>query len=386
MEKGLVDILHRCFRCGWCKFPTNYHDINCPAYLRYRFESFSAGGRMWLIRAWLDGEIKTSERLAQVLFSCATCRNCVEACAIPQIKDYLVDVFIAARQDMVETGIIPPSVRDYFKAININGNPYKMPRADRKKWAEGLNLPAYTDQEYLLYIGDEASYDDLGIRMSRSIAHLLNEVGISFGVLFEDEQGDGNEAHALGELGLFAERTHQNISDWNRRGVQKIITISPHSYHAIKNEYAKHGSTYDVYHYTQVLSSAIQHLPKRREYPSRITYHDPCYLGRWNGVYLQPRFILNSIKGLTLVEMDRSMQNALCCGGGGGNSFTDILGTGPDLAGRSRVREALSTGSEIIAVACPQCYRMLDDAVKAENAQEQIRVMEITEIMNSTHP
>jgi Fe-S oxidoreductase len=141
-----------------------------------------------------------------------------------------------------------------------------------------------------------------------------------------------------------------------------------------------------VYHYTQVLNTAIQHLPKREEHPSRVTYHDPCYLGRWNGVYLQPRSILQSINGLTLVEMDRSMQNALCCGGGGGNSFTDILGTGPDLASRTRIREAIATGVEIIAVACPQCYRMLDDAVKAENAQDQIRVMEITEIMNSTLP
>jgi Fe-S oxidoreductase len=383
MEKGLVDILHRCFRCGWCKFPTNYHYLNCPSYLRYRFESFSAGGRMWLIKAWLDGEIKTSERLAQVMFSCATCRNCVEACAIPQIKDLLVDVFIAARQDMVETGIIPPSVRDYFKAMNTTGNPYKMPRTDREKWAEGLSVPAYTNQEYLLYIGDEASYDDLGVRMSRSVAQLLNEADISFGVLFEEENGEGNEVLALGELGLFAELAKQNISDWNRRGIKKIITISPHAYQAIKNEYVKYGSGFDVYHYTQVLSTAIQHLPIRREYTSKVTYHDPCYLGRWNRVYLQPRFILNSIKGLTLVEMDRSMQNALCCGGGGGNSFTDILGTGPDLAGRSRVREALSTGAEIIAVACPQCYRMLDDAVKAENAQEQIKVMEITEIMKS---
>ena len=383
MEKGLVDILHRCFRCGWCKFPTNYHDINCPAYLRYRFESFSAGGRMWLIKAWLDGEIKTSERLAQVLFSCATCRNCVEACAIPQIKDHLVDVFIAARQDIVESGIIPPSVRDYFKAINTSGNPYKMPRTDRRKWAEGSNVPAYTDQEYLLYIGDEASYDDIGIRMSHSITHLLLEAGISYGALFEEEQGDGNEVLALGELGLFTELAQQNISDWNRRGIKKIITISPHAYHAVKNEYVKHGSGFDVYHYTQVLGTAVQNLPQKREYPSRVTYHDPCYLGRWNRVYLQPRSVLNSIKGLTLIEMDRSMQNALCCGGGGGNSFTDILGTGPDLAGRSRVREALSTGAEIIAVACPQCYRMLDDGVKAENAQDHIKVMDITEIMNS---
>ncbi len=383
MEKDLVDILHRCFRCGWCKFPTNYQDLNCPAYLRYRFESFSAGGRMWLIRAWLNKEIKTSERLSQILFSCATCKNCVEACAIPQIKDSLVDIFIAARQDMVEDGIIPPPARDYLKAMSISGNPYKRPREERGKWAEGLDIPRYTDQEYLFYVGDEGCFDDLGIRMTRSIARLLLTSGVSFGILGADEQSDGNETHALGEAGLFTEIARQNIEAWNRIGVRKIITISPHAYHALRNEYPKYGPGFLVYHYTQVLSTVVQQHPVKSKSSARVTYHDSCYLGRWNRIYLEPRAILNSIKGLTLIEMDRSMQNALCCGGGGGNFFTDILGTGSDLSSRARIREALTTGADIIAVSCPQCFRMLDDAVKAQDAQEKIRVMEISEIMNA---
>jgi Fe-S oxidoreductase len=383
MEKDLVDILHRCFRCGWCKFPANYQDLNCPAYLKYRFESFSAGGRMWLIRAWLNKEIKTSERLSQILFSCATCKNCVEACAIPQIKDSLVDIFIAARQDMVEDGIIPPPARDYLKAMSISGNPYKRPREERGKWAEGLDIPRYTDQEYLFYVGDEGCFDDLGIRMTRSIARLLLTSGVSFGILGADEQSDGNETHALGETGLFTEIARQNIEAWNRIGVRKIITISPHAYHALRNEYPKYGPGFLVYHYTQVLSTVVQQHPVKRESSARVTYHDSCYLGRWNRIYLEPRAILNSIKGLTLIEMDRSMQNALCCGGGGGNFFTDILGTGSDLSSRARIREALTTGADIIAVSCPQCFRMLDDAVKAQDAQEKIRVMEISEIMNA---
>lgn len=383
MEKDLVDILHRCFRCGWCKFPANYQDLNCPAYLKYRFESFSAGGRMWLIRAWLNKEIKTSERLSQILFSCATCKNCVEACAIPQIKDSLVDIFIAARQDMVEDGIIPPPARDYLKAMSISGNPYKRPQEERGKWAEGLDIPRYTDQEYLFYVGDEGCFDDLGIRMTRSIAQLLLTSGVSFGILGADEQSDGNETHALGETGLFTEIARQNIEAWNRIGVRKIITISPHAYHALRNEYPKYGPGFLVYHYTQVLSTVVQQHPVKRESSARVTYHDSCYLGRWNRIYLEPRAILNSIKGLTLIEMDRSMQNALCCGGGGGNFFTDILGTGSDLSSRARIREALTTGADIIAVSCPQCFRMLDDAVKAQDAQEKIRVMEISEIMNA---
>jgi Fe-S oxidoreductase len=165
--------------------------------------------------------------------------------------------------------------------------------------------------------------------------------------------------------------------------VRKIITISPHAYHALRNEYPKYGPGFLVYHYTQVLSTVVQQHPVKRESSARVTYHDSCYLGRWNRIYLEPRAILNSIKGLTLIEMDRSMQNALCCGGGGGNFFTDILGTGADLSSRARIREALTTGADIIAVSCPQCFRMLDDAVKAQDAQEKIRVMEISEIMNA---
>jgi Fe-S oxidoreductase len=185
------------------------------------------------------------------------------------------------------------------------------------------------------------------------------------------------------EAGLFAELARENIEAWNRLGVRKIITISPHAYNAIRNEYPKHGPGFSVCHYTQVLGKAVQQIPGKLGAAVRVTYHDPCYLGRWNQVYLEPRGILNSIKGLTLIEMDRSMQNALCCGGGGGNFFTDVLGTGTDLSSRARIREALTTGADIIAVSCPQCYRMLEDAVKAENAQEKIRVMEISEIVNA---
>jgi Fe-S oxidoreductase len=219
--------------------------------------------------------------------------------------------------------------------------------------------------------------------MTRSIARLLLTSGVSFGILGADEQSDGNETHALGETGLFTEIARQNIEAWNRIGVRKIITISPHAYHALRNEYPKYGPGFLVYHYTQVLSTVVQQHPVKSKSSARVTYHDSCYLGRWNRIYLEPRAILNSIKGLKLIEMDRSMQNALCCGGGGGNFFTDVLGTGSDLSSRARIREALTTGADIIAVSCPQCFRMLDDAVKAQDAQEKIRVMEISEIMNA---
>jgi len=385
MDSACRDILHRCFRCGWCKFPLNYIDFNCPAYLKYRFESFSSGGRMWLIRAWQEGEIKTSERLGQILFSCVTCRNCVESCAIPQIKDRLVDVFIEARSEMVEQGIIPPRVRDYFKAVSVSGNPYKMPAAERGKWADGLGLPRYASQEYLFYVGDEGSFDELGRRMARSVAELLTRSGVSFGILGQEEITDGNDVRALGEKGLAADLAGRNVELMKKSGVKKVITLSPHAYNTMKNDYPGYGSAVSVYHYTQVLVPLVKKLAPALKDEKVVTYHDPCYLGRWNGEYAAPRAILKAVKGVRLLEMDRSRQNSLCCGGGGGNFFTDMLGTGPDLSSRARVREALALGADTIAVACPQCLRMLTDAVNAEDAQEKIRVMEISEIVNAAY-
>ncbi len=384
MKQEYAEIIHRCFRCGWCKLPTNYQDFNCPAYLKYRFETFSSGGRMWLLRAWLNGDIETSERLQQIFFSCVTCKNCVEACALPHIKDKLVDIFIAAREELVEKSAVPPPVRDYLKAMSISGNPYKKPQAERGAWADGLDIPKYTDQEYLFYVGDVGSYDEMGMKMARSVATLLSDTGVSFGILGDDETSDGNDVKALGEAGLYEHLAGQTIDILKERGVKKIITLSPHGYNAIKNEYPEAGGTFEVYHYTQVLGLMMNDTMPKGTLNKKVTFHDPCYLGRWNDEYWAPRFALGSIPGLELTEMGRNMKNALCCGGGGGNFFTDILGTGEDSAAQVRVKEALDTGAEILAVACPLCYKMLDDAVKAEDLEEKILVMDIAEIVNES--
>ncbi len=381
MEAVYRDILHRCFRCGWCKLPLNYADINCPAYEKYRFESFSAGGRMWLIRAWQEGEVEAGDRLAQVLFSCVTCKNCVETCAIAGIKDLLVDVFIDARADMVEKGRIPPRVRDYLKAMAVFGNPYKMTDERRADWADGLGLRPYDRQECLFYVGDVGAFDDLGRKMARSVAETMTRAGVSFGILGEREISDGNDVLALGEKGLAASLAERNVGLMNGLGVKNVVTLSPHAFHAMKNRYPLHGATFRVFHYTQVLQGFVDRISGNRAVKSAVTFHDPCYLGRWNGEYAAPRNILRAAHGVRPVEMERSLNNALCCGGGGGNFYTDMLGTGPDLSARARIREALAAGADTIAVACPQCYRMLSDAVKDEGAAGRIRVCEVTEVL-----
>lgn len=377
------EILHRCFRCGYCKLPGNYTDLNCPSYLSSRFETYSPGGRMWLLRAWLDGEIKTSPRFAEILYSCATCANCVEQCVFPKFKDDILNAFIAGREELVESGAVPPAVRDYFKSIHLHGNPYKMPEADRGKWADGLGLESYSGHEYLFYVGCVGSFDERGQQMARSVAGLLKSMGISFGILGPEEFCDGNDVRAMGEKGLFDHIAQTNIRKYQDLGVKKIVTLSPHAYHAFTNEYSALGGNFEVWHYSQLLAPLIKKAPfKKAEGPIRVTFHDPCYLGRHNKEFKAPRRILSAALGVQLKEMDRAENDALCCGGGGGNLFTDILGSGPDSPARVRVREAAATGAQVLAVACPGCSRMLDDAVKAESLQGDLEVVDLAEFVN----
>lgn len=375
------NIIHRCFRCGYCKLTGDYDDFNCPAYRKFRFETYAPGGRMWLIRAWLKDEIKTSARFQEILFSCATCANCVKHCVFPFSED-LVNIFIVAREEMVNQGIIPLEVRDYFKSISISGNPYKEPAAQRGAWAEGTAIKPYIGQEYLFYVGDVGSYDDRAQKIARAVGELLIKMGFSIGILADKENSDGNEVRVLGEAGLFEYLADQNIDLFTNLGIKKIITLDPHAFNAFKNYYPERRAEFEVYHYTQVLAPLFEtnKLPLK-EFVANITYHDPCYLGRHNDEYEAPRTILQAIDGLTLVEMQQNRENAFCCGGGGGNFFTDILGGGDDSPNRIRVRQALDAGADIIAVACPQCAGMLDDAVKMENLEGRLEILDLAEIV-----
>ena len=375
------EIVHRCFRCGYCKLAGDYSDFNCPAYRKFMFETYSPGGRMWLIRAWLNGDIKNSERFQEILYSCATCANCVEHCVFTFSED-LVNIFIAARGELVSKGIIPPPVRDYFKNISISGNPYKEPAEKRGQWAEGNLVEEYKDQEYLYYIGDVGSYDERGKKIAKAVGNLLIKAGLSIGILADKEMGDGNEVRVLGEEGLFKYLAEGNISLFKEKGIKKIITLDPHSFNAFKNDYPELGGAFEVYHYTQIMAPLMESgTVPLKDLALRVTYHDPCYLGRHNGEYDAPRRILKSIPGIDFIEMEHSRDNAFCCGGGGGNFFTDILGGGEESPSRIRVKQSLQAGASIIAVACPQCAKMLDDAVKVEELEDKVEVLDIAEIV-----
>jgi Fe-S oxidoreductase len=188
----------------------------------------------------------------------------------------------------------------------------------------------------------------------------------------------------MGESELFRLLAEKNIDGFSRRKVKKIITLSPHSFNALKNDYPVLGGTYQVLHYTQVLAEKVGSLAFRDGLPPLpVTYHDPCYLGRHNREYWAARKVLAGVPGIEVREMDRVRQDAFCCGGGGGNVFTGILENGPESPARSRVAEALATGARILAVSCPTCAVMLGDAVVSKNADDRIQVQDIAEIVNA---
>jgi len=339
---------------------------------------------MWLINAWLTKQIEWSEHLADIIYSCATCNNCVEEC-IQKFNLYLVDIFIAARGEMVEQGLVPPTVRDYLKNIQLSGNPYRLPAEDRGKWAEGTEVKKYEDQEYLFFVGCVGSYDERGQKIASALGDLFVKAGLSVGILGEAERSDGNEVRVLGESYLFEDLARKNIDQFKQLGVQKIVTLSPHAFNAMKKYYPEFGADFSASHYTSLLWDLIKSkklTPGKLE--ARVTYHDPCYLGRHNGEYEAPRRILQSIPELTLTEMKRNRRDSFCCGGGGGNFFTDILGSGPDSPAAVRVREAAATGAEILAVACPNCAKMFEDAIKAEGLEDRLQVRDVAELVRQS--
>ncbi len=378
------DIIHRCFRCGYCKFPENWIDVNnCPPYGRFRMESYSCGGRLWLIRAWLTGQIPWSEHLAEIIYTCTTCKNCEIKCPLRFNSD-IVNMVIAAREEMVEQGNIPPSVKRFLENMDLYGNPYGLSRTDRASWADG-DVERFQGHEYLLFVGCAGSYDLRARQAVKALACLFRKADVSFGILGEDELCDGNEVKSLGEQGLFEMLYQHNIETFKRFRVKKIITFSPHAFNAFKNYYPDSKDFFEVYHYTHILYRLIREGRLRFKAISglRITYHDPCFLGRWNREYDIPREIIKAIPGIEFIEMEKNRDASLCCGGGGGNFTIDLLGGNSQSPARRRIKEASSTDAHILATSCPKCLIMLSDAAKEEGLNT-ISVKDITEILTES--
>jgi Fe-S oxidoreductase len=362
--------LFACIQCGKCT-------AGCPMAIKTKINP-----RTMIYRLLVAGNSFNLEGYEE-LWDCTTCNTCYSRCP-KQVNP--METFIALRSAIVEKGRVHPNVKTALESTFRHGNPLTMPREDRGAWIGDLALKTGEEPaEYLYFVGCTPSYDPRVQKVSRALVHLLQESGVDFKVLGGDESCCGSEVRRLGEAGLFEMMVEENQELYQGMGVERMFTTSPHCFNTFKNDYPQNGI--QVQHYTQVLASllpgsdsgATQKLTFSKKYERTVTYHDPCYLGKHNRIFDEPRAVLKSIPGLKLVEMDRSREKSLCCEGGGGRMWLE--GTNPGLRlAQLRVKEALETGADVLATACPFCLLTLEEAVKYLNAEDRIQVLDIAEI------
>jgi Fe-S oxidoreductase len=300
----------------------------------------------------------------------------------------LVDAITKGKELLLEEGINPhKGQQNALESLQLRGNPYGRQPSKRLDWSKGLNLniiqKGQNNISSLYYVGCTPSYDERVQNVSRSIVKILTFIGKVFGIL-QNEKCSGDPARVMGERPLFEMLAQQNTKMIENAGIKQIITTSPHDLHCFKNEYPEEIKALEIMHYSELFSKLIDEniITFKHQFKHPVVFHDPCYLGRYHKVYDAPRNILNAIPGLKLLEMKNNRENSLCCGGGGGRMWIDIDET--TRTSETRVKEALESGAQVIATACPFCLIHLEDAVKVMNMEKEIRVMDISEIMQET--
>ena len=333
-------------------------------------------------QAILDKTIVDGIFSEEFIWSCTTCRACEQACPV---SNEHVQKIVDLRRYMVMTEAKMPE--DVQRTLNCykSGNPWKLPRGARGDWMKGLDVPAFAeDTEYLLYVGCSGAYDDRAKKVSEALVKLLKAAGVSFGVLGNEEPCCGETIRRMGNEFEFQPQAEGNVELFKELGVKKIITLCPHCFNSLKNDYPDFGGDYEVIHHSELLAQLVRagKIKSTESFGATVVYHDGCYLGRHNDVFEAPRDVLKSVPGVKLTEMDRNRKTAFCSGAGGGrNWMEEHIGNGQQRINEVRTKEALDTGAEVIATACPYCLTMMTDGTKAHNAEEKVRTMDIAEIL-----
>jgi Fe-S oxidoreductase len=354
-----------CYQCGMC-------DTLCPW---NRVRNFSM---RHIVR---EAAFGLPEIEGEDMWRCTTCGRCQQRC--PRGVE-TIDVTRSFRRIAAEYGITPAPVHTVSVSLGAEGNPLVEERAKRGDWAKDLSVKTFTEGTELLYFaGCYPSYDSRLKKVAVATAGILNKAGVDFGILGEKENCCGESIRKTGDEDLFKRLARENIKTFIDAGVKKILVSSPHCYHTFKNEYPEFMANFEVVHITQYLLELINEgrLEITGKYPKKITYHDPCYLGRHNDIYDEPRQVLEKIPGLKLIEMADARQDSLCCGGGGGRIWMET--PKGERFSDLRLAQAAEAGAEVLVTACPYCITMFEDSRLALEDSESLEIKDITEIIQA---
>ena len=320
------------------------------------------------------------------LWLCTTCSDCLRVC--PKEVN-MIDIMPAVREKAVMDGHAPQELLSAFENTARYGNPLGEPARKRAEWSKGAGVPVPIMKDHkapvdvLWFVECYPAYHPRGQDASVALARILHSLGVDFGILGNEEKCSGDSQRMAGEAGLFEMLAEDNIKVLSKYEFNTLMVTDPHAFNAFRHEYPKFGGEWPTYHYTQLLAGRIGEMDFKTPIERRVTFHDPCYLGRHNGEYEAPRALLGAIPGLELVEMGRCRENAYCCGGGGGGMWMDSF-TSERLTMRlseRRVREAVEYGAEILAVTCPYEVSRFEDAVKSTGNAGKLKVLDIAELL-----
>jgi len=283
------------------------------------------------------------------------------------------------------TGEMPKSVGDTLRNMERQGNPWGMPPQDRMKWADGLDvreLAPGDDTDILFFAGCAAAFDERNKKVTQSFVKLLKKADVDFGVLGLDEACCGETARRMGHEYIFQVMAEQNIETFNEINFKRIVTQCPHCLNTLKNEYSQMGGDFEVIHSSQLLTEIADNLDidqaKGDGIEGKLTYHDSCYLGRYNNEYKAPRNLLDKAK-IDRVEMERSGENSFCCGAGGGGMWVET--DADKRINHKRLQDAIDVEADVVATACPYCLTMFEDAANSKGLGEQLQVLDISEVL-----
>ncbi len=360
------DAFKFCYQCGLC-------DTVCPW---NRVRDFSMRK---LIR---EATFGLTDIESENLWRCTTCGKCPQACprGVKQIESGVALRRIASENDVFPASVAP--VRTVSVGLMGEGNPFNEERSKRADWAEGLSVKPFKEGMEVLYFSCcYLSYAPRLKKVAAATAAILNKAGVKFGILGSKESCCGESIRKTGNEDLFKKLAKDNIKTFIESGVKKILVSSPHSYHTFKNEYPEFMVHFEVVHISEYLSELIRdgRLKLTGKYAKKVTYHDPCYAGRHNGIFNEPREVLKSISGLELVEMPDSRENSLCCGGGGGRIWMET--PKGERFSDLRLDQAIAVGAEVLVTSCPYCITNFEDSRLSLDEGAVLEIRDITEII-----